>query len=71
MFEMIKIIKPGYLKEVTCQKCGAVLSYDSREDVKSEDEKTFLTNCVESTTRKIKYIICPQCKNKIVLNAVR
>ena len=68
---MIKIIKPGFLKEVTCQKCGAVLSYDSQEDVKSENEKTFLTNCVEGTTRQRKYITCPQCKNKIALNAVR
>lgn len=25
---MIKILKPGTLKEATCYKCGAVLSYD-------------------------------------------
>ena len=29
---MIKIIKPGYLKEAQCLKCGAVLSYDENED---------------------------------------
>ena len=68
---MIKVIKPGFLKEVTCQKCGAVLSYDSQEDVKSRSSKTFLTNCVEAANRQEKYIICPQCKHEIVLNAVR
>lgn len=42
---MIKIIKPGTLREVTCN------------------------NCVEAYKRQQQYIICPQCKNKIVLNA--
>lgn len=32
---MIKIIKPGYLKEAQCLKCGAVLSYDENEDVET------------------------------------
>lgn len=27
---MIKIIKPGYRKEVECIKCGALLSYDEK-----------------------------------------
>lgn len=30
---MIKIIKPGCLKETQCSKCGAVLSYDENDDV--------------------------------------
>ena len=33
---MIKILKPGTKKEVTCDKCGALLSYDENEDVKEE-----------------------------------
>lgn len=42
---MIKILKPGTLKETTCDKCGAVLSYDESEDVKEENiEKHFATN---------------------------
>lgn len=32
---MIKIIKPGFLKEVKCAKCGAVLSYDANDDVET------------------------------------
>ena len=31
---MIKILKPGTKKETTCDKCGALLSYDENEDVK-------------------------------------
>lgn len=55
---MIKIIKPGFLKETQCSKCGAVLSYDENEDV-------------ETYRKPVKYITCPQCKNEIVLKAVR
>ena len=68
---MIKIIKPGTLREVTCNNCGAVLRYDKTEDVKTENVKSFLCNSVEAYKREQQYIICPQCKNKIVLNAVR
>lgn len=42
---MIKILKPGTKKEITCDKCGALLSYDENEDVKEECiEKMFATN---------------------------
>lgn len=44
---MIKIIKSGTLREVTCNNCGAVLRYDTTEDIKTEDVKSFLANCVE------------------------
>ena len=63
---MIKIIKTGTIKEVMCQKCGALLSYDEKEDVK--------TDSVDSDFRPIyigKHITCPQCKNKIMLEAIR
>lgn len=36
---LIKIIKPGYLKEIQCGKCGAVLSYDGNEDIETRYEK--------------------------------
>lgn len=69
---MIKILKPGTLKETTCDKCGAVLSYDESEDVKDENiEKRFATNMPSGRGRKQKYIICPQCKNKIVTWSTR
>lgn len=68
---MIKIIKPGTLREVTCNNCGAVLRYDATEDVKTENVESFLGDSVEAYKRQQQYIICPQCKNKIVLNAVR
>lgn len=63
---MIKIIKTGTIKEVMCQKCGALLSYDEKEDVK--------TDGVDSEFGPIymgKHITCPQCKNKIMLEGVR
>lgn len=71
---MIKVIKPGFLKEVQCQKCGAILRYDEREDVIVEkiDIEDFNPALFGPLNKyPTKYIICPQCKNKIVLNAIR
>ena len=60
---MIKIIKPGTKKEVECTKCGALLSYDEKEDVQTSKRREFSYYHF--------YIICPQCKHEIVLNATR
>ena len=49
---MIKIIKPGTLREVTCNNCGAVLRYDATEDVKTENVESFLCNSVEAYKRE-------------------
>lgn len=66
---MVQVIKPGFLKEIQCQKCGAILRYDEREDVIVED---FNPNPYGLPNKYVtKYIICPQCKNEIVLNARR
>ena len=71
---MIKVIKPGFLKEVQCQKCGAILRYDEREDiiVEKTDMEDFNPDPYGPPKKyATKYIVCQQCKNKIVLNAVR
>lgn len=70
---MVQVIKPGFLKEIQCQKCGAVLRYDEREDVivETTDMVDFNPDSIGLRKYATKYIICPQCKNKIVLNAVR
>ena len=60
---MIKIIKPGTKKEVECTKCGALLSYDEKEDVQTSKRRELSYDHF--------YIICPQCKHEIVLNATR
>lgn len=33
---MIEILVHGNLKRVKCQKCGALLQYDEKEDMKEE-----------------------------------
>lgn len=70
VIEMIKIIKPGYLKEAQCSKCGAVLSYDENEDVETRYEKG-IASTMETYRKPVKYITCPQCNNEIILKAVR
>lgn len=69
---MIKILVSGTLKRIKCGKCGALLQYDEKEDVKEENiEKHFATNMPSGFGYKRKYIICPQCKNKIILSSTR
>ena len=59
----MEVIRHGNTyKEVECKKCGALLSY-CNEDVKHDIryDKDF----VEFHYSYRKYIICPECKNKI------
>jgi DNA-directed RNA polymerase subunit RPC12/RpoP len=66
---MINIVKPGYLKETQCPKCGAVLSYDENEDVQKDFSKELSKFSSEFFNRMRLYIVCPQCGNKIILKA--
>lgn len=60
---MIKILVPGTKNRIDCTFCGAVLSYD-KDDIK-ENER-FLG---PRSSYFEKYIVCPQCKYRIVLEA--
>lgn len=62
---MIKIIKEGTRKELTCESCGCVFSYES-EDTKFEDKPSPVGGMYRED-----YIECPQCKSKILLKAMR
>lgn len=69
---MIKILKTGTRKEAECPSCGALLSYDisdilekSSHSIAETPSAFWLSN--KSTT----YLICPQCKNKIILSETR
>lgn len=62
---MIEIIKVGTKNRVECANCGALLSY-TKDDIKEREE--FLG---QRDSYIQKYIICPQCNNKIVLNSQR
>ena len=62
---MVTIITRGYKEETTCPKCGAVLSYDKREDVETRTTKTFGGN------GHMEYIKCAQCEDEIVLKQAR
>lgn len=64
---MITIIKPGSKKEVECPKCGAVLSYDSAEDIKRRDEFSDPSWYGEQYKFTRHFITCPQCEFDIFL----
>ena len=57
---MIKVIRPGYIKETMCSYCRSVLEYNADEDVE-EEFTTYAGNI------PIKYIICPICGKKVIV----
>ena len=57
---MIRIIKEGNYKRITCETCGAILAYNQTEDVTSR--MGVLSNGVSCITS---YIECPLCGHKI------
>ena len=66
---MIKIMRPGTKKEIECDKCGALLSYDEKEDVITSDATIRMyKNSFPVFGERYFFIICPQCKHEIKLN---
>ena len=61
---MIKVLEHG-VKKVTCPHCKAKLQYE-QEDIQEEVIPALLG---EDEIRK--YIICPDCKNEIVLTPIK
>lgn len=59
---MIKILKEGTRRKIECDGCGAKLRFDE-SDIRSDG----IRYCVGF----IKYINCPQCKRKIILNKAK
>lgn len=57
---MIKVIRPGYIKETMCTYCRSVLEYNADEDV--EEGFAIYTNNIP-----IEYIICPICGKKVIV----
>ena len=64
---MIKIIEHGTRKEQRCEKCGCLFSYEEI-DVKKGNVVTS-TYGMEPYRMSFKYVICPQCNCKIILEA--
>ena len=67
---MIKILKRGTSKEVTCESCGSVLSYEEEDIIKEETKDVKLYEEFFSK-RKESHIVCPVCNKKIILEATR
>lgn len=57
---MIRIIKEGNYKRITCETCGAVLAYNEKEDVTKRVGVLF-----NGTTCYPSYIECPLCGHDI------
>lgn len=62
---MVKIIKEGTRKVITCESCGCEFSYEE-EDIKTRTEPSIF-----GTSSIIKTINCPQCESEIILSQTR
>jgi DNA-directed RNA polymerase subunit RPC12/RpoP len=62
---MIKVLREGTRNRIECDYCGALLAYD-KEDIKKDEVHWGLH--YHTTTY---FLHCPQCKNKIILEATR
>lgn len=70
---MIKILRSSSRrKETECLSCGALLSYDISDIMNETSESIVETpSAFWLSNKSTAYIICPQCKNKIILSATR
>jgi DNA-directed RNA polymerase subunit RPC12/RpoP len=63
---MIKVLEHGQ-KKVTCPNCKAKLTYE-QEDIQT---KRSSADFMFDEDSEIKYIVCPDCGNKIILTPVK
>lgn len=63
---MIKVLEHG-IRKITCSNCKAKLQYE-QEDIQIERKSTDFMFDEDS---EIKYIICPDCGNKIILTPIK
>ena len=62
---MIEVLREGNKMKIECNECGALLRYQIN-DIRTE------CICLAPRMEDIrKYIICPQCQGKIILEAKR
>lgn len=62
---MIKVLKEGTRNRIECDYCGALLAYD-KEDIQKEE-----VHWGPGGYDVTHFLSCPQCKNKIILEATR
>lgn len=63
---MIKVLEHG-TRKVTCPNCKAKLQYE-QEDIQIERKSADFMFDEDS---EIKYIVCPDCENKIILTPIK
>ena len=62
---MIKIIRHGTRQTKECERCGCLFSYDEVDICNVPSIETKLD------FKETRFIECPQCKEKIVLEATK
>ena len=65
----MKVIRHGntYNKEIECKRCHALLSY-CLSDIKREFYNEEYFGKIHSCSKK--WIVCPECRNKIILSFI-
>lgn len=58
--QMVRIIKEGNYKRITCETCGAILAYNEKDDVKKRTG-----GLIDGLTCYVSFIECPLCGHDI------
>ena len=64
---MIKVIKEGTKKRITCHNCGCYFSYEA-DDIKNKTAVNVDESFLKPETT---YITCPQCEYEIKLRSTK
>ena len=62
---MIKVLEHG-VRKVTCPNCKAKLQYEQEDIIEGINN-----DCILGDVSKYRYIICPDCGEKIVLTPIK
>jgi uncharacterized protein YlaI len=62
---MIKVLKKGTRKQIKCDNCGALLQYEEEDIITKHVIEDLRLNAY------IKYIVCPECRKRIHMEATR
>lgn len=64
---MIKVIKEGTKKRITCHNCGCYFSYEA-DDLKNKTGADIDEGIVKPETT---YVTCPQCNYEIKIRGIK
>lgn len=68
---MKKIIKEGTKRNITCEECGCLFSFEDEDIYHNELHRNECEKVTEIKAGYKAFVTCPQCETEIVLEQTR